>query len=141
MEILTNAYSVEQGNQKLNKLLGLLSFKGKDYEKAVRVLSQYLNQDPDTEEALYYLSVAQKKIGNYVSSIDAAEKVFSLAPTHVNNLLHLSDLFRLTGDYDRALEYYEKAVALDADNKHAKKLFNALSNISKVTVVTGKETG
>lgn len=140
LEILTNAYSVEQGNQKLNKLLGLLSFKGKDYEKAVRVLSQYLNQDPDTEEALYYLSVAQKKIGNYASSIDSAEKVYSLDPEHVNNLLNLSDLFRLTGDYDRAIQYYEKAIALDADNKHAKKLFNALSN-SKATAVTGKETG
>ena len=76
LEVLMNAYSVEQNNQKLNKLLGLISFKGKDYATAIDVLSRYLQMDPDTEEMWYYLSLSQKKMGNYLASLDASRKLY-----------------------------------------------------------------
>ena len=84
LEVLMNAYSVEQNNQKLNKLLGLISFKGKDYATAIDVLSRYLQMDPDTEEMWYYLSLSQKKMGNYLASLDASEKALSLDPNNQN---------------------------------------------------------
>ena len=129
IDILANAYAVEQNNQKLNKLLGLLSFKGKDYDTAIKVLSQYLSQDPDTDEIWYYLSIAQKKMGNYLSSLEAAKKVYELQPTNINNLVNLSDLHRLNGNYMEAKLFSEKVISLDSENKNAKKLLNVLNSM------------
>ncbi len=126
LELLTNAYSVEQNNPKLNKLLGLLSLKGKDYDRAVAVLTQYLSLDPDTHEVWYYLSIAQKKIGDYLNSLESAKKGFELNPSGVNNLVNLSDLYRLNGKYEDAKIYSEKAIALDSENKNAKKLLSVI---------------
>ncbi|HMV45944.1 MAG TPA: tetratricopeptide repeat protein, partial [Leptospiraceae bacterium] len=129
LEVLMNAYAVEQNNQKLNKLLGLISFKGKDYATAVDVLSRYLQMDPDTEEMWYYLSLSQKKMGKYLESLEASKKVFELHPENVNNLVNLSDLYRLTGHFAEAREFSEKALALDPTNQNAKKILNYLGNV------------
>ena len=129
LEVLMNAYSVEQNNQKLNKLLGLISFKGKDYATAIDVLSRYLQMDPDTEEMWYYLSLSQKKMGNYLSSLEASRKVYELHPGNINNLINLSDLYRLTGHFAEAREFSEKALAIDPENQNAKKIIQYLGNI------------
>ncbi len=130
IDLLANAYAVEQNNQKLNKLLGLLSLKGKDYDTAVKVLSQYLSQDPDTDEIWYYLSIAQKKMGNYLSSLEAAKKVYEIQPNNINNLVNLSDLYRLNGNYMEAKAFSEKVISMDSENKNAKKLLNVLNSIN-----------
>jgi tetratricopeptide (TPR) repeat protein/HAMP domain-containing protein len=129
LEVLMNAYTVEQNNQKLNKLLGLISFKGKDYATAVDVLSRYLQMDPDTEEMWYYLSLSQKKMGNYLASLEASKKVYELHPDNINNLVNLSDLYRLTGHFAEARQYSEKALSLEPENQNAKKILNFLGNI------------
>lgn len=122
IEVLSTAFRVDQNNQKLNKLLGLLSLKGKDYETAVKVLNKYLNEDPDTEEVLYYLSIAQKKIGNYLDSMNSAKKVYEIDPSNINNIIHLADLFRLEGNMENAKELLEKALSLEPKNKNVLKL-------------------
>lgn len=129
IDLLANAYAVEQNNQKLNKLLGLLSLKGKDYDTAIKVLSQYLSQDPDTDEVWYYLSIAQKKMGDYLSSLEAAKKVYELQPNNINNLVNLSDLYRLNGNYGQAKVFSEKVISLDSNNKNAKKLLSVLNSM------------
>ncbi len=126
LNVLMKAHSVEPNNQKLNKLLGLMSFKGKDYATAVDVLSQYLQMDPDTEEMWYYLSLSQKKMGRYLSSLEASKRVYQLHPDNVNNLVNLSDLNRLTGKYEEAREFSEKALALDPENQNARKILRYL---------------
>ncbi len=129
LEILLSAYSIDPNNQKLNKLLGLISFKGKDYSTAVDVLNKYLQQDPDTEEMWYYLSLSQKKLGNYLESLEASKKVFELKPTNVNNLVNLSDLFRLTGDFSESRKFSEKALEIEPTNQNAKKILQFLGTV------------
>ena len=85
--------------------------------------------DPDTEEMWYYLSLSQKKMGNYLASLDASRKVYELHPDNVNNLINLSDLYRLTGHFAEAREYSEKALSLDPNNQNAKKILNFLGNV------------
>jgi tetratricopeptide (TPR) repeat protein/HAMP domain-containing protein len=128
LELLSNAYSVEQNNLKLNKLLGLLSLKGRDYDKAISVLTKYLSQDPDTHEIWYYLSLAQKKIGDYVNSLETAKKAYEMNPNFINNIINLSDLYRLNGKYEDAKFYSDKVMTLDSENKNAKRLKNVIEN-------------
>ncbi len=129
LEVLVKAHSIEPNNQKLNKLLGLMSFKGKDYATAVDILNQYLQMDPDTEEMWYYLSLSQKKLGRYLSSLEASKKVYEIHPDNVNNLVNLSDLNRLTGKYDDARLFSEKALQLDPKNQNARKILKYLEKV------------
>ena len=85
--------------------------------------------DPDTEEMWYYLSLSQKKMGNYLSSLEASRKVYELHPGNINNLINLSDLYRLTGHFAEAREFSEKALAIDPENQNAKKIIQYLGNI------------
>lgn len=129
IQILYKAYTYDKENPKLNKLLSLLTFKGRDYKKAVEVLSVYLSQDQDAEEFWYYLSVAKKKLGNYEDAIEAGLKAYEFNPNNVKNLINLADLYRLTGNREESIKYAEKAEKLDPDNKNVKKLYQLFDKI------------
>ncbi|EMJ97828.1 MULTISPECIES: PP2C family protein-serine/threonine phosphatase [unclassified Leptospira] len=122
ISILLDAYATDNNNQKLNKLLGLISFKEKDYPLAVKVLSKYLSQDPDTAELWYYLSIAEKRIGNLAQSLEAAMMVNQMQPMNVQNLVHLSDLNRLLGNREEAIGFTKTAEEIDPENKNIRKL-------------------
>lgn len=120
--VLLDAYTSDPSYQKLNKLLGLLSFKEKDYPLAVQVLSKYLAFDPDTAELWYYLSVAEKRLGNLTQSLEAAMMVNKLQPMNVQNLVHLSDLNRLLGNKQEAIQFTKTLEDIDPENKNLIKL-------------------
>ncbi|EQA36251.1 SpoIIE-like protein phosphatase domain protein [Leptospira inadai serovar Lyme str. 10] len=122
ISILLDAYTTDSSNQRLNKLLGLMSFKEKDYPLAVKVLSQYLSYDPDTAELWHYLSIAEKRLGNLANALEAATMVNKLQPLNVQNLIHLSDLNRLLGNKDEAIEFTKTAEEIDPENKNVRKL-------------------
>ncbi|TGM08892.1 HAMP domain-containing protein [Leptospira barantonii] len=125
---LADLYSKTPEDSKVIKLLGLLSFKDKDYVKAVEILGKYLELDPELSEYWYYLSVANKKLGRFSEAISASEKVIVKQPENANNLVNLSDLYRLQHEYERAKEFAIKALDLDPQNENAKKILKRIEN-------------
>ncbi|MCC6275872.1 MAG: SpoIIE family protein phosphatase, partial [Leptospiraceae bacterium] len=123
---LEAGYSRSHNNPKLNKLLALLSFKGKNYDTAVEVLGKYLEYDPDVADFWFYLSIAHKRLGKYESSLQAAEKFEALQPQNIQNLINLADLNRILGRIEDALAYQKKAIDLDPENRNAQKLAEIL---------------
>jgi tetratricopeptide (TPR) repeat protein len=64
----------------LNKLYGLLCFKTKDYEKTIKLISDYLTKEAGEDDLYYYLSVAHKKLGNIQDALASALKGFEFEP-------------------------------------------------------------
>ncbi|MCE9501884.1 MAG: SpoIIE family protein phosphatase [Leptospira sp.] len=126
LKALSEGYSKSRSNFKLNKLLGLLSFKGKDYVTAVDVLGRYLEYDSDLTDFWFYLSIAEKKLGHYESSLEAAIKLKNIEPENVQNLVNIADLNRLLGNRGEAQFYLDEAHKLDPENKNLKKLMELL---------------
>ncbi|WCL48984.1 SpoIIE family protein phosphatase [Leptospira sp. GIMC2001] len=126
IEVMYKAYSADNTDPKLNKLLSLLTFKGRDYDKAVDVLDVYLKQDPDAGEFWYYLSVAQKKLGDYQRALDAGMKSYSFQQDFLSNLINIADLNRLLGNMDESRDFAKKAESIEPDNKNVKKLFQLI---------------
>ncbi|TGK21172.1 HAMP domain-containing protein [Leptospira fluminis] len=122
IKALDSLYKNDPENTKVTKLLGLLSFKGKNYAKAVEVLNKYLGSDPDLVEYWYYLSLANRRIGHMDDAILAAKKMENLQPDNSNNLVNLSDLYRQTEQFELAMEYARKALEMDPNNENAMKL-------------------
>ncbi|XDD50303.1 SpoIIE family protein phosphatase [Leptospira sp. WS92.C1] len=125
---LKDLYSKTPNDSKVIKLLALLSFKDKDYIKAVEILGKYLDLDPELSEYWYYLSVANKKIGRLPEAISASEMVVSKQPDNANNLVNLSDLYRLQEEYSRAKEFAIRALDLDPQNENAKRILKKIEN-------------
>ena len=127
LSVLKDGYAIDHSNMKLNKLLGLLSFKGRDYEKAVQVLNRYLDEDPELPQSLMYLSLAEKKLGNLESALSAALRLLQLEPRNVRNLINLADISRLSGDGAAAARYAAEARLLEPDNQSLEKLRGLMS--------------
>ncbi|WP_346425887.1 tetratricopeptide repeat protein, partial [Leptospira alexanderi] len=113
---------------RLIKLLGLLSFKDKDYVTAVEILGKYLKLNSELSEYWYYFSIANKKLGRFSEAISASEKVAAKQPNNTNNLVNLSDLYRLQREYVRAKEIAIKILDVDPQNENAKKILKEIEN-------------
>lgn len=126
LELLKTGYMHDSANQRLNKLLGLLSFKGKDYNTAVEVLNNYLATDPDLHEYWFYLSIANKKMGKYDQALTASLKLLEIDPNNISNMINLSDIYRLMEMYDKAEEYARKVLQKEPGNENAHKLIRLI---------------
>ncbi|EKP13180.1 SpoIIE family protein phosphatase [Leptospira borgpetersenii] len=125
---LMDLYSKTPEDSKVIKLLGLLSFKDKDYVTAVETLGKYLELNSELSEYWYYFSIANKKLGRFSEAISASEKVAIKQPNNINNLVNLSDLYRLQREYVRAKEIAIKILDLDPQNENAKKILKEIEN-------------
>ena len=127
LKILKQAYDLKKNEPALNKILAVLTFKGKEYQTAVDVLEKYLEHDPNIEDFWLYLSIAHKRTGNYDKALEAADKVFELNPDRVPNLIQLSDLHAKLGNSGRARIFAEKALELEPENRQAQQMMESLS--------------
>lgn len=126
LELLKTGYTHDTANQKINKLLGLLSFKGKDYTTAIEVLNNYLKTDPGLHEYWFYLSIANKKVGKYEQALQASLKLNDIQPENLSNLVNLSDIYRLMDQFDLAEEVAKKLIHLDPGNQNGERLLKLI---------------
>ena len=127
LQILLKVFEKQPDNPNINKWLGLISFKGKDYKTAVQVINKYLQYDHAMTQFWYYLSISQKALGNYKEAKVAARQLEKLEKENINNLINLADLNRLTGKYNNAKLYSNDAIRIDPENKNAKKMKTILA--------------
>lgn len=127
LEVLRQAYSVRRDVPALNKILAVLTFKDRDYPKAVEILGNYLQHDPNVADFWLYLSIAHKRMGDYTKALDAAMRVYEINPNRIPNLIHMADLYQKVGDQAKAQETLDRALGLDPDNRQAKSLLSLIS--------------
>ncbi|MBX7059244.1 MAG: SpoIIE family protein phosphatase [Leptospirales bacterium] len=127
LQYLNRAYTLRADVPALNKIMGVLTFKERDYNRAVEILSSYLEHDPGLTDFWLYLSISNKRIGEYHQALEAAQKVYNMSPDRVVNLINLADIHHKLGNYDRAREYIERALDIDPQNRHARQLQASLS--------------
>lgn len=130
LELLEKAYGMRQDDPTLNKILAVLTFREKDYEKAVEILENYLNHDPNIEDFWLYLSIAHKRMGNLERALEAAEKVFEINSQRVPNLLQLADLHYRMGHLGRSRIFLEQVFQIDPHNSQGKTLEEKIARMA-----------
>ncbi len=133
ISVMYKAFQGDQTNHKMNKFLGLVSYKAKDYPVASKVLTEFLKENSDISEYWYYLAMSEKKLGNYQTALDAAHEAHKLDPENLQNLVNLADVSRLMGNFDRSLTYVTRAQAIDSDNKNVVKLTKLLEKATSLS--------
>ncbi len=127
LQYLNKAHTIRGDVPALNKIMGVLTFKERDYNRAVDILSRYLSHDPGLTDFWLYLSISNKRIGEYDKALDAAQKVYDMSPDRVVNLINLADIYQKMGDHERAREFIDRALDIDPQNRHARQLQAVLS--------------
>ena len=119
LDLLNQAYSLQKDVPALNKILAVLTFKIQDYPKAAEILDSYLAHNPEVVDFWLYLSIANKRIGQFEKALQAANKVYELNPNRVPNLIQLADLHQKQGNQDEARKFIEQALRQDPGNQQA----------------------
>lgn len=104
----------------LERRLGWAFWSHGYYQEAVKVWYPYLQKAPFDSEIFYYFSVASFYNGDVNRAIDYAERLALRQPTHLANLVHLTQLYDLAGNQDRSLHFGKRALAVDSNNLYAK---------------------
>jgi methyl-accepting chemotaxis protein len=126
LELLLSTYKEDKTNLRLNKLLGLISFKLKEFQISYDVLKEYVELENSNDELLYYYSIAAKRIGDFKEAIRIGELVYKSNSGHLYNLINLSDLYRLVGDFNNAQLFAEKVLEIDKENKFSKRILQMI---------------
>lgn len=124
---LTQAYTLRSDVPALNKILAVLTFKERDYEKAIEILNQYLQHDPAIVDFWLYLSISHKRTGDYNRALDAGNRVLDINPDRVINLINLADIHQKLGNAAEARDFLDRALALDPQNRQARSLQSSIS--------------
>ncbi|TGL86813.1 tetratricopeptide repeat protein [Leptospira congkakensis] len=130
--VMKKAFLGDPSNQKLNKFLGLVSYKGKEYDIAAKVLTEFLKENEGSGEYWYYLAMSEKKLGNYESALKAAQEALKYDSENFQNLINLADVSRLLGNVDRAVTYVTRAQSIDPTNKNVLKLSKLLEKATSL---------
>lgn len=123
---LSQAYTLRSDVPALNKILAVLTFKERDYEKAIEILDQYLQHDPAIVDFWLYLSISHKRTGDYDRALDAGNRVLEISPDRVINLINLADIHQKLGNAAKARDFLDRALALDPQNRQARTLQSSI---------------
>lgn len=105
----------KQAKQKLDSLRqsALNSFSGRSYEKCIFQWEEYLQFEPNSDEAYFYIGASHQNLKQLDTAILNFEKCLSLNPNNVLAHLNLGRLYDYHRDnFQRAEEHLRKAKEL-----------------------------
>jgi superkiller protein 3 len=106
-------------------------FEG-NYEAAVRLYSQGVKQDTGFALGIMSLGYAYSVLGDQKKAVEYMQRYIRMAPQEPDPLASYADLLMRAGQYDEALEQYQKALEVKPD------YWYAVREIGTVYLVKGR---
>ncbi|TNF84817.1 MAG: tetratricopeptide repeat protein [Acidobacteria bacterium] len=100
----------------LNYLGYMWAEEGQNLDRALVMVSQAVNLEPDNGAYADSLGWTHFQLGNYEEARGHLERAADLVGDDPVVFEHLGDLYVVLGDLEKAREVYERALALEADN-------------------------
>jgi len=109
---------------------GVHDFKAANYEQATEHFKNAVANDPELKVAKLYLATAYAQ--QYIPGVDTKENlrnaeqaiseyndVLNAEPNNPDGMLRIAYLYMMMKQYDKARDFYKKALAIDANNPEA----------------------
>ncbi len=84
-----------------------------DLPAAIALLGPVVETDPNNEEALYLMAVAQRYGKNYAIALTVLERLKFIAPNHSRAHQEEGHVYRDNGNVEQALKAYDRAIRLN----------------------------
>jgi tetratricopeptide (TPR) repeat protein len=102
----STARTFRQDVFEVNFELGALEFERKNYEKAVQLLQQARNQDPDSPAVLRYLGHSLFRLKKPKEAMNFIRKAIDLAPDDKESLYTLGECYQEANQTEQALRIF-----------------------------------
>ena len=90
-----------------------------DYEKALPFFKQYLQTNPDFEDAWFYAGVCYVKLGRNQEAIQAFKQAIRLKPDYADAHNNMGIAYDDLGRHQEAIQAYKQAIRLKPDDADA----------------------
>lgn len=97
--------------------------------QGISLLREVVTADSNNVEAIFALGILSVRSNQYDKALQRFEKLVSLQPLNPDYHFQVGDVFRLMGNKDKALENYNKAMALSKDENFKKELSNIINTL------------
>ena len=95
--------------------LGLMYFQRNDYQSAADLFGRYTQLRPGYSKAYYYKAVAHTKLNEMEVAIKTLKESLTFR-TDQNNLKLLGQLYEQEGQYEKAVQVYDRALQSTSDS-------------------------
>jgi tetratricopeptide (TPR) repeat protein len=131
-------YPHKDPSDKKNRMEKIYSlYKEKKYSTVVEMAESFIHEYPEEIEVFHYAATAYKLLKNYNRAADLGEILKMRMPTHIDNLVNLSDNYRIMGNVDRARKILVKLEKYDTANKYLDEIRNKLSEVGGNPIFVG----
>lgn len=103
----------------------------RQFDRSERIFGKLLQLDPSHADGNFLTAMLLKEKGDTVGAISQFEKTLSLLGADYNSTMQLANLYDLTGNKERALINYNRAVSMDEKSDealYARGLFHQKNN-------------
>jgi arylsulfatase A-like enzyme/Flp pilus assembly protein TadD len=101
--------------------LALMKARMMKLDETIQILEQGIERIPDSEILLSRLGHTFMAVGRLKKGVDTFDRVLKINPRHFDALLGSAWMLDLMGQKEDALAYYQKALAIEPENKFARK--------------------
>jgi arylsulfatase A-like enzyme/Flp pilus assembly protein TadD len=101
--------------------LALMKARMMKLDETIQILEQGIEKIPDSEVLLSRLGHTFMAVGRLKKALDAFDRVLKNNPRHFDALLGSAWMLDLMGQKENALAYYQKALAIEPENKFGRK--------------------
>lgn len=89
-----------------------------EYDQAIGLYQQVLDEDPEHAEALWGLGLSQMNMGEFDEALENICKASDAEPQNQLYLLDAGKHYTMLGMYDEAKPFFQKTIAIDAGSKY-----------------------
>ncbi len=138
LEAYKEAYAIQPKLESATLGIGSTYTRMGAYNKAITYYKNLLKDNADISYSLYYnLAEAYEKAGQNKKAIYYYKKSIEISPIVFYSLTKIGDIYFLQKEWDKAIQYYQKALQnkLDMKINYERSLKNALLNYSKPELI------
>ena len=143
VEILRNRIAA-QSNASILYLKGVLDYNKPDYKSAVDFFLKALKLKSNSFDILYYLAYSYRGLGDYDEALNNYYKASDLtnknSPDYTKVLVAIGSLYYLSGDYNKAKEFYTSGLQSAEKTGNKTEQIKANFNLAMINDEEG-ETG
>ena len=112
-EYLTKLVQLFPTDERAHNLLGQFYFGQQDYNKAIDHLKKATDIAPNYPASYNMLGYSERNLSNYAAAENAFKKYIELIPDDPNPYDSYAELLMKEGKYEKSIEQYRKALAID----------------------------